>query len=392
MSSDHIRALHLLGSSASEFYFDLSVAYGRTCAEFEGLSRDKFTHNFAVVHPSGEWSFPASMDSTEVAEAPRMNIADALQKITQASPAYDLVVPHMFCVEGMTKYRGLMEMLGLEVLGCPSDVCLMANDKYVTKQVCNAAGVTTPRGELLLRSQLPADIEKVKEDILTRWSVPFIVKPAREDNSFGVSLVKTEDDVVRCLENAFKYDQRVLVEQYIAGREVRVVALEWENGDGMTLEILPKIEYFLEDIRTHEKKFSTQDGKMGNTDDDPAKAIMGARVAGDRQCPADLEPEVHERLDFLAKTAHAALGCKYYSLYDVRIDENGICYLLEAALFCSFSPLSVVVGLAAQSPDERLQPHPKLFEKLMERSARLTRERRERGSAPAGSVVGSLKA
>jgi hypothetical protein len=47
--------------------------------------------------------------------------------------------------------------------------------------------------------------------------------------------------------------------------------------------------------------------------------------------------------------------------------------LLEAALFCSFSPLSVVVGLAAQSPDERLQPHPKLFEKLMERSARLTR-------------------
>jgi D-alanine-D-alanine ligase len=321
-----------------------------------------------------------------------MKIADALQAITSASPAYDLVVPHMFCVEGMTKYRGLMEMLGLEVLGCPSDVCLLANDKYVTKQMCNAAGVTTPKGELLLRWQQPQDLEKVKEDLLTRWSVPFIVKPAREDNSFGVSLVKTEDDIVRCLENAFKYDQRVLVEQYIAGREVRVVALEWEGEEGMTLEILPKIEYFLEDIRTHEKKFSTNDGKMGNTDDEPAKAILGARVAGDRQCPADLEPEVHERLDFLAKTAHAALGCKYYSLYDVRIDENGICYLLEAALFCSFSPLSVVVGLSAQSPDERLQPHPKLFEKLMERSARLTRERRTTGSTPAASVVGSLKA
>lgn len=231
----------------------------------------------------------------------------------------------------------------------------------MTKQVCNAAGVKTPRGELLLRSQQPDDLEKLKEQLLTRWSVPFIVKPAREDNSFGVSLVKTEDDIVRGLENAFKYDQRILVEQYIAGREVRVVALEWENEDGMSLEVLPKIEYFLEDIRTHEKKFATNDGKMGNTDDEPAKAILGARVAGDRQCPADLEPEVHERLDFLAKTAHEALGCKYYSLYDVRIDEHGDCYLLEAALFCSFSPLSVVVGLAAQSPDERLQPHPKLF-------------------------------
>merc|ERR1719506_1386801 len=208
----------------------------------------------------------------------------------------------------MTKYRGLMETLGLEVLGCPSDVCLLANDKYVTKQVCNAAGVNTPKGELLLRWQ-HEDLEKLKEELLTRWSVPFIVKPAREDNSFGVSLVKTEDDVVRCLENAFKYDQRVLVEQYIAGREVRVVALEWENEEGMSLEVLPKIEYFLEDI-----------------------------------------------------------------------------------LFCSFSPLSVVVGLAAQSPDEKLQPHPKLFEKLMERSARLTRERRARGSAPADTVVGSPKA
>jgi D-alanine-D-alanine ligase len=389
--SDQIRALHLVGSSASEFYFDLSVAYARTCADFEGLHRDRFTHNFAVVHTTGEWSFPTSLDTAAVAEAPRMPIADALQVITSASPAYDLVVPHMFCVEGMTKYRGLMEMLGLEVLGCPSDVCLLANDKYVTKQVCNAAGVCTPKGELLLRWQHD-DLEKLKGEVLTRWSVPFIVKPAREDNSFGVSLVKTEEDIVRCLENAFKYDQRVLVEQYIAGREVRVVALEWENEEGMSLEVLPKIEYFLEDIRTHEKKFATNDGKMGNTDDEPAKAITGARVAGDRQCPADLEPEVHERLDFLAKTAHKALGCKYYSLFDVRIDENGICYLLEAALFCSFSPLSVVVGLAAQSPDEKLQPHPKLFEKLMERSARLTRERRARGSAPADTVVGSLKA
>jgi D-alanine-D-alanine ligase len=389
--SDSIRALHLVGSSASDFYFDLSVAYARTCAEFEGLHRDRYTHDFAVVHINGEWSFPTSLDTTEVAEAPRMSIAEALQVITKASPAYDLVVPHMFCVEGMTKYRGLMEMLGLEVLGCPSDVCLLANDKYVTKQVCNAAGVSTPKGELLLRWQ-HEDLEKLKEEVLTRWSVPFIVKPAREDNSFGVSLVKTEDDIVRCLENAFKYDQRVLVEQYIAGREVRVVALEWENEEGMTLEVLPKIEYFLEDIRTHEKKFATNDGKMGNTDDEPAKAILGAKVAGDRQCPADLEPEVHERLDFLAKTAHAALGCKYYSLYDVRIDENGICYLLEAALFCSFSPLSVVVGLAAQSPEEKLQPHPKLFEKLMERSARLTRERRAQKSSPAATCVGSLKA
>merc|ERR1719198_2825855 len=144
----------------------------------------------------------------------------------------------------------------------------------------------------------------------------------------------------------------------------------------MKLEILPKIEYILEDIRTNAHKLATNNGQLLSTDDDPAQAILAAKKDGDRVCPAQLEPEVHARLDDLARRAHKALGCKYYSLYDVRIDERGYPFMLEAALFCSFSPYSVIVSLAAKSGNADIEQHPSLFEGFLRRAAAVTRERR----------------
>merc|ERR1711990_339164 len=106
------------------------------------------------------------------------------------------------------------------------------------------------------------------------------------------------------------------------------------------------------------------------------EAILAAKVDGDRVLPAQLESEVHARLDDLATRAHRALGCKYYSLYDVRIDERGFPFMLEAALFCSFSPYSVIVSLASKSENPEIEQHPSLFEKFLRRAADDTRARR----------------
>jgi len=97
----------------------------------------------------------------------------------------------------------------------------------------------------------------------------------------------------------------------------------------------------------------------------------------ERICPAQLDAEVHSRIDNLARRAHSALGCKYYSLYDVRINEDGFPFMLESCLFCSFSPYSVIVSLAAKSPNPQLQPHPKIFEDFLRRAACETRALRE---------------
>jgi len=224
-----------------------------------------------------------------------------------------------------------------------------ATDKATTKQLLDANGVCIPKGELC---------EKGRNELPTKVKVPLVVKPCNEDNSRGITLVKKQEDLAAAMDYAFGFDPRVVVDEYIAGREVRAACIEEEDG---SLTVLPKIEYFLQDIRTSAHKLQTD--KTGKLSSD---AIKAAKKDGDRQCPADLSPEIHARIDEMVKTAHRVLSCTHYSLYDLRISEDGQPYILEAALFCSFSPLSVIPAMAQHAGREDLK-HPKLFHSLLER-------------------------
>merc|ERR1711972_42660 len=67
--------------------------------------------------------------------------------------------------------------------------------------------------------------------------------------------------------------------------------------------------------------------------------------------------------------AHGVLKCKHYSLYDIRIGADEQPYILEAALFCSFSPLSVIPAMAQHAGREELK-HPQLFHRFLERACK----------------------
>jgi D-alanine-D-alanine ligase len=375
------QVLHLMGSSTSSWYFDLSIMYGRTAIECPQLDRSAFNHRAVILYTSGKWGFPSKVDDAGVAEAEKqaMNFGEAMATIQNMQPAVDVCVPHMFCVEGLTRYRTLIDLLGIELLGCSGEVCAVAQDKFVTKAVCEAGGVPVPKGELLRNDLHGTDVKATAQMIMKKHSVPFIVKPAKEDNSIGLSLVRTAslEDVIAALTKAFKHDEHILVEEYIPGRELRVAVLEVEEADGIRLVALPKIEYVLEDIRTGKHKLGTDaNGKLLTGDKDLTLALEKGKEEGERICPARLTDEVQARVDDLAKKAHKALGCKYYSLYDVRLNPDGMPFMLEACLFCSFSPYSVIVSLAAASDFEEWKPHPKLFERLLLRAARETETRR----------------
>merc|ERR1711972_438414 len=119
--------------------------------------------------------------------------------------------------------------------------------------------------------------------------------PCNEDNSRGITLVRKEEDLSAAIEYAFSFDSRVVVDEYIAGREVRAACVEEADG---SLTVLPKLEYFLKDIRTSAHKLQTDSsGKL------TADAVKGAKRDGDRQCPADLGPALHTRIDAMVKEA-----------------------------------------------------------------------------------------
>merc|ERR1719408_818236 len=290
--------LHLLGSPTSKFYFDLSVMYGRTCAESGDLDRNNFVHKYAVVYLNGKWGFPAKLDQATVMEAEEeaLSLGAAMARIETMTPAVDVVVPHMFCLEGMTRYRRLCDMLGIEVLGCSPETCSIGQDKFLTKAVCQVAGVPVPAGELLRKDVHGADLATTARQLLGRQKVLFIVKPSREDNSIGLSLVKTDslEEVTAALSKGFQYDDQILVEEYIKGRECRVAVLEVEDGEGVRLAVLPKLEYILQDIREQKHKLGTDtSGRLLSGDDNPAEALQKAKEEGERICPAEFSPKVH---------------------------------------------------------------------------------------------------
>lgn len=355
------KVLHLIGSRQDEFYHDLSILYARACDDCKDLDRERFDFHFAVVHLDGSWSFPRSLAEEDLSKALRMPIAAAIGQLAKLAP--DVMVPHMFCVEGMTRFRSLFDLLEIPFLGNHEYTIWPATDKAVTKQLLAANGIPVPKGELL---------QKGKNERPSLVKVPLVVKPCNEDNSRGITLVKKEDDLAAALDYAFSFDPRVVVDDYIAGREVRAAVIEEADG---TLTVLPKIEYFLQDIRTSAHKLQTdKSGKLCSN------AIVAAKQDGDRQCPANLSPALHARIDDAVKRAHHVLNCRHYSLYDLRIDADEQPYILEAALFCSFSPLSVIPAMAQHAGREDLV-HPKLFHNLLERTAKAKKESHRQAAA-----------
>jgi D-alanine-D-alanine ligase len=364
MDAQRKQVLHLVGSRSDEFYYDLSVLYARACDACPDLDRNRFDFHFAVVHMDGMWSFPTSLDEKAMTDAKRMSLPAAVMHISELSP--DVMVPHMFCVEGMTRFRSLFDLLDIPFLGNHEYTVWPATDKATTKQLLDANNVQVPKGELC---------EKGIYERPRVVKVPLVVKPCNEDNSRGITLVKKEEDVAAAMDYAFSFDPRVVVDEYIAGREVRAGCIEEEDG---SLTVLPKIEYFLEDIRTSAHKLQTD--KSGKLSSD---AIKAAKKDGDRQCPAALSPELHERIDAMVKKAHRVLNCQHYSLYDIRIDADEQPYILEAALFCSFSPLSVIPCMAQQAGREDLK-HPQLFHSFLERACNSKKTQKVKGQ---GDVI-----
>ncbi|NES64296.1 MAG: D-alanine--D-alanine ligase [Okeania sp. SIO2D1] len=305
-----LRVLHLAGSCVSEFYYNLSIIYARDVVQPIGVSS-----YYAVVHPDGLWQLGSSLEEL----LPKMSLQEAIARL----PEVDLVVPHMFCVPGMTSFRGFFEdVLGLPVFGSPSGSSALSCNKAQTRGVVSAFGVPVAKAQVVRRG-----------DTVT-MQPPFIVKPNAEDNSLGLTLVWKEDQIDEALQAGFEHDETLLVEDYIPGRELRVAVVERQGK----LCVLPAIEYLVtkdNPIRTvHDKLDLQKDGMPRKQPEKPAVKPV---------CPANVTPDLWEKICDAAKRAHIALGARECSLYDFRVHaETNEPYMLEAALYGCFSKIGMI--------------------------------------------------
>ncbi len=146
-------------------------------------------------------------------------------------------------------------------------------------------------------------------------SLPVVVKPASQGSSIGVNFVRKKSDYKRALKTAFRYGDAIIVEKYVAGRELTVGILAEKALP--VIEIVSKREFF--DYRAKYEKGKTE-------------YIV----------PADLSKPVSQKCKRIALNAHQALGCFGFSRVDLMLDDDQNVYVLEVNAIPGFTETSLL--------------------------------------------------
>jgi len=192
----------------------------------------------------------------------------------------------------------LLEILDLPYTGPGVAACALCMDKVAAKHEMRAAGLPTPDwaafnatafGELGAADTL--------DEIEARLGFPLVVKPASQGSSLGVKFASSRDEVPEALVSAFSYDDRVLLERYVQGRELAVSVLGSEPLP--IVEAIPREEDFFNFEARYE---------IGRTT---------------YVCPAELDDSVASEISGLAARTYETLGCSGFARVDLMLGDDG---------------------------------------------------------------------
>jgi D-alanine-D-alanine ligase len=208
----------------------------------------------------------------------------------------------------------VLEDRGIPYTGDGVEESRTAFDKICSKEKFRAHGVTTPLWEVIRPGQRPT------------LPLPIVVKPPREGSTVGVIIVKSERDLDLAIAEAAKYDRELLVEEFIAGRELTVGIL----GDKALpiLEIIPKGGFY-----DFTNKYPFLNPQAGG--------------GAEHVCPAKIDQKKTKEIQELALRAHRSLGLQVYSRVDVLLPEDGAATVLELNTIPGMTEASLLPESAA---------------------------------------------
>ncbi len=207
--------------------------------------------------------------------------------------------------------QGLLECAGIPYTGSGVLASALAMDKVASRRVFDEASIETPRWTVY---EGPADVQRI--------GLPLVVKPSREGSSVGISIVRHESQLESALQLASRLHGVVLLEEFVAGREIEVAVL-----DGVVLgdvEVRPAGEFY--DYAAKYQRTDTQ------------YLVPASLTAAERQLCQDL-----------ARRAHAALGCAGVTRTDLLLAPTGRAVCLEVDTLPGLTDRSLVPKIAEQS-------------------------------------------
>jgi D-alanine-D-alanine ligase len=219
--------------------------------------------------------------------------------------------------------QALLDLTGVPYTGSGHLASALAMDKDLSKHLFRAAGVPTAdwrMAPILGIGNRESGIGDFATEVERELRLPVVVKPSKQGSTVGLSIVREIGALRDAIEEAAKYDDEVMVEQFIPGRELTVGIL----GD----EALPVGEIIpVHEIYDYECKYT---------------AGMAREIF-----PADLTAEETRTIQDLARRAFRALKLRGYARIDFRMSPDGVFYCLEANTLPGMTALSLIPQAAA---------------------------------------------
>ena len=222
--------------------------------------------------------------------------------------------------------QGLLQMAGIPYVGSHVAASAVAMDKTLTKLVIDNAMIRQAAWRLVCRGDLDNRMDAILDSLEKAFAYPIFVKPAGTGSSVGVSKAADREALAEALHKAGEYDEKILVEEFICGREVEVAVM---GNDSPVASICGEIDSGAE-FYDYEAKYIT----------DTSVAYIPARI------PEDVAEQVRD----LAIKVYKAVGCKGLSRVDffVTFDGNQVVFN-EINTLPGFTSISMYAKLFSAS-------------------------------------------
>lgn len=234
------------------------------------------------------------------------NIEDLIIKIKSINP--DIVFIGLHGGDGENGVlQAVLKASGIKFTGSSYSASAIAIDKYISASIAKIHDISVPKQHLL--NSIPKDMKQLLEYI----DFPIVVKPNTAGSSVGIHIVDDYDDLITAMEDAFRYDKNIILQEFIKGRELTVTILD--NKVLPVVEIVPKSGFY-----DYKNKYT-----KGNTE---------------YLCPANLSVSETRILQMYAEKIFKTTGCEIYGRIDFRYDGKKF-YFLETNTLPGMTELSL---------------------------------------------------
>jgi D-alanine-D-alanine ligase len=212
------------------------------------------------------------------------------------------------------KIQAAFDLLGIKYTGSDYLSSAIAMNKHLAKKIMAMGQVPTPAGVIMTRETREDDVTKLP------FSLPCVVKPCCGGSSIGVTIVREPEEYKKALDAAFKWEDELVIEEYIQGREFSVGVIE---GKALPVIEIAPIEGFYD----YKNKYKA-----------------GSAV---ETCPADLPEEIAAQMRAYSETVAKVIGLDTYCRNDFLLSEDNQIYCLEANTLPGMTPTSLLPQEAA---------------------------------------------